>query len=84
MRDRKRTTEGKGGKEGSGVEREREKGASRGQTGQQTEQSDGTDKATVEWLGAHIVKAKAETYRKHVLVDRTVSPTIKVPTHTHK
>lgn len=54
--------------------------------GQQTEQSDGTDKATLEWLGAHIVKAKAETYRKHVLVDRlgpTPSDHKGAHAHTH-
>lgn len=55
--------------------------------GQQTEQSDGTDKATLEWLGAHIVKAKAETYRKHVLVDRlgpTPSDHKGAHAHTHR
>lgn len=85
MRDRERNDCGQRGKrkgEGSASGRERRERRT-ARRGQQTEQSDGTDKATVEWLGAHIVKAKAETYRKHVLVDRTVSPTIKLPTHLH-
>lgn len=70
---------GKGEESGAGARR-----AAR-RRGQQTEQSDGTDKeATLEWLGAHIVKAKAETYRKHVLVEPIPTDHKGAYTHTHR